>query len=172
MTGFEIPLAVGAMALSAVGAISQGISANNQANYQADVARQQAERERQEATIRAEDFTRQESAMMAKRHAALGGSGVEAGSGSPLLVSEDFAGEAALGAARIVNGGEVNATRLEQSASLQEAAGRNAMRSGIIGAGASVARTGSLLFAPSGSTPWKPGKIDPTFTGGDWVQRA
>ena len=122
--------------IAAASAVSQGQAARSQANFQATVARQQADRERQQAAIDAEDFSRKQSGLMASRRAALGGMGVDAGSGSPLLGSEEFAGEATLQALRIRNGGEVNATRLEQTAVLQRAAGRNAATNGFVRGGA------------------------------------
>jgi hypothetical protein len=74
----------------------------------------------------------------------LGASGVEPSEGSPLLVSEDFAGETEYQALRIRSGGELAATRLEQSARLSALAGRNARTAGF-------ARGGSLLLQGAGS---------------------
>lgn len=68
---------------------------------------------------------------------------VDPSSGSPLLVSEDFAGEAELQALRIRTGGEVTATRAEQQATLQRFQGRAAQRSGFI-------RGGALLISGAG----------------------
>ena len=142
-------LAVGSLAIGAFSSIQQGQAAKSQANYQATVARQQADRAQQQAAIDAEDYTRKQSAAMATRRAALGASGVEAGSGSPLLVSEDFAGEAELQALRIRNGGDVAATRFQQEANLQQMKGRSAATKGFLEAGSDLLRGGSQLFAPA-----------------------
>ena len=139
---FQVLSAAGA-ALSAVSAIQQGQAAQSQANFQAAILRQQAERERQQAASDAEDFRRNQSRILAARRAALGASGVEPASGSPLLVSEDFASEVEFQALRILSGGEVRATRAEQQAVLQRFAGRAARTSGFI-------RGGSLLVTGAG----------------------
>lgn len=131
-------------AVSAVGAVQQGRATQASLDYQAAVDRQRAERERQEAAVAEEDFRRQQSALMAKRRANLGVSGVEATTGSPLLVSEDFAGEIELQALRIRNQGEVGATRLEQQATLNRAQGRAARTAGYT-------RAGSLLLSGAGT---------------------
>lgn len=130
-------------AFSAVGAIQQGQAEANAAEYQADIARQQAQQERDASRQEEEDFRREQSRLFAKRRAALGGSGVESGVGSPLLASEDFASESELQALRIGQGGELRATRLNQQASLYDAQARNARTSGFV-------RGGSLLLSGVG----------------------
>lgn len=130
-------------AVSAVGAVRQGIASDNQARFQSEVQRQQAERERQQAALDEEDFRRKQSALAASRRAAMGASGVEAGTGSPLLVSEDFEGETELQALRIRSGGELRSTRLEQESGLTRLAGRNARTSGFM-------RGGALLLEGTG----------------------
>ena len=127
-------------AISAASAIQQGQAAKAQGNLQAGILRQQAERERQQATADEEDFRRNQSPILAARRAALGASGIDPAAGSPLLVSEDFAGEVELQALRIMSGGELRATRAEQQARLQRFTGRAAQRRGFL-------RSGSLLLS-------------------------
>ena len=130
--------------LSAIGAISGGMAADRQAQFQSSVLRQQAEREKQDAAQKEEDFRRQQARLFATRRALLGGSGVEPSEGSPLLVSEDLAGESELQALRIRAGGQTVASRLEQNAVLQSAAGRSARSAGFM-------RGGALLLSGAGS---------------------
>ena len=130
---------VGAL-VSGVGAIRQGSAQQASLNFQAAVQRQQADRERQAAEGREEDFRRLTSGQMARRRAVLGASGVRPGAGSPLLVSEDFAAEAELQALRIRSGGALRATRLEQSAQLNVFQGTRAREAGF-------SRGGSLLLS-------------------------
>lgn len=134
---------IGSAAISAVGAIRQGQAAEAQSNLQAGILRQQADRDRQEAAAKEEDFRRNQSRVLAARRAALGAAGIEPASGSPLLVSEDFAGEVELQALRVRSGGELRATRAEQQASLQRFKGRQARTAGFI-------RGGSLLVSGAG----------------------
>lgn len=130
-------------AFSAIGSIRQGQAAQQQANLQAQILQQQADRDRLEAAAKEEDFRREQSRLLAKRRAGLGASGVEPAAGSPLLVSEDFAGEVELQALRIRSGGELTATRAEQQAVLQRFKGRAARSSGFT-------RGGALLLTGAG----------------------
>ena len=139
---FSVLSAAGA-AIQALGAIQKGQAAQSQANLQAGILQQQAERDRQQAEAKEEDFRRRQSQILAFRRAALGASGVEPSVGSPLLVSEDFAGEVELQALRIRSGGELRATRAEQQAVLQRFQGRAASRAGFV-------RGGSLLLTGAG----------------------
>jgi len=127
-----------AATVSAVGSIQAGQAAKNQANVQAAIYGQQAERERQVAAANEVDFRRQQAKQMAARRAIMGASGVDPGSGSPLLVSEDFAGEVELQALRIRNGGEVSATRLEQQGAMTRMAGKSAQTQGFMRAGSTL----------------------------------
>ena len=133
-------LSAAAAVVSAVGAIQQGQAASAQGRTQAEIYRQQAERERQDAANREDDYRRGISRSLASRRALMGASGVEAGEGSPLMVSEDMIGEAELQALRIRSNGELQATRLEQQAALARAAGRNAQTAGYFRAGGSLLR--------------------------------
>jgi len=123
-------------AVSAAGAISSGQAQARAANFQAAVMRQQAERERQLAARKEEDYRREQSRLFAARRAAGGASGIDLSVGSPLLVSEDFAGEREYQALTIRAGGEDAATRLEQSAALQRLQGRTKRNEGFTRGGA------------------------------------
>jgi hypothetical protein len=142
--------------VGAVGAVSSGKAQANAAEFNADVARQQAEQERTASRQEAEDFRREQSRLFARRRAVMGGSGVDTSTGSPLLASEDFASEAELGAKRIQAGGELRATRLSQQASLFGAEASNARTGGFM-------RAGSLLIGSAGTaaTMWskRPGAV-------------
>ena len=133
------------LAVSAVGAVQQGMAASQQAKLQAGILGQQAAQERKQAAANERDFRASQSRVAAARRAALGGAGIQQGAGSPLLVSEDFAGEVELQALRIREGGEIRATRAEQQASLQRLAGRQARTGGFL-------RSGSLLLSGAGRT--------------------
>jgi len=122
----------------AVGTVAQGQASKASLNYQAAVQRQQAERETQAAAARESDFRRAQSRAAGTRRAGL--TGVVAGEGSPLLATEDFAGEVELSAQRIREGGEIRATRLEQAAGLSQFQGAAASRAGFFGAGALLAK--------------------------------
>jgi hypothetical protein len=140
-----VALVVGAVAavVGAGAAIKSGIDQNKAAKAQSAILRQKADRERLEAAQREEDFRRRQSRILAARRAGLAAQGVEPGEGSPLLTSEDFAGETELQALRIRSGGEVTSTRLEQNANLVLQRGRGSQQAGF-------ARGGSLLLSGAG----------------------
>lgn len=152
-------LAVAGTATAAVAALQQGQVASNEAKFRSDLARreaviakQQAERERIIARQNEEDFRRDQSRAMARRRAVLGVSGVDPSSGSPLLTSEDFAGEVELQARRLRSGGEARATRLEQTAGQSLAEGRFLRRAGREFRTGGALRGGSLLLSGLGRT--------------------
>jgi len=136
--GLGTSIALASAGLSALGAISQGRAANKQAEFQAKVQEQQAQRNRDIAEVEEKDFRRSQSQLLAQRRAALGASGVEQGTGTPLLAAEDFAGETELQARRIRAGGNVGASRLEQQAGLTRAAGRSSQQRGLFRGGSSL----------------------------------
>lgn len=125
-------------AISAGGAIASGVASKEQAEAQAKVEKQRANRERALAEQRERDFRRRQSALAARVRAIGGARGIDTSTGSSLLASTDFQREVELQANRIREGGEVSATRLEQQAGLLESAGRSALVSGGIQAGSSL----------------------------------
>lgn len=134
-------------ASSALGIIQQGKAAKNAADFQANVLAQQAARDRANALVAADDQRRADTQFKKKRLALLGGSGVEIGTGSSLLVDADIAKEAELSAQRILSGGEVTAQRRTQQAALARLEGGNARKASIISAGGSLLRAGARLSA-------------------------
>ena len=135
--------------VSAVGSIVQGRAAQKRDESQAEISRQQADRERQVAGEQEGDFRARQRRAAAAVRAAGGARGVDISVGSPLLSAEDFSRETTIQALRIREGGAIRATRLEQQADLLRAKGRAAATSGIIGAGSSLlsgaARTAKIL---------------------------
>lgn len=124
-------------AVSAVGSVSAGQAQANAAEFNATVAQQQAERERQIAQRDAADFRRRESRVLAASRARRAGSGVTS-QGSPLLVDESTAAEIELGARNILVSGATNASRLEQQAALDRSNARSARAGGLLGAGSTL----------------------------------
>ena len=129
----------------AAGFVMQGQAAQRAAQSQSAVLAQQAARDRQIAEAAAEDQRRADAQFKSKRRAILGGSGVQIGTGSPLLVDADIAKEAELSAQRILVGGEVTARRREQQAQLSILEGRGARTASLIQAGGALLRGGVEL---------------------------
>lgn len=142
-------LSIAGTAIGALSALQGGAAQASSANLQAEILRQQAEQEAARARLEQRDFERDQSRLMARRRAALGATGVEPSSGSPLLVSEDFAAETGRQSERIRQGGNLRRTRLEQQATLFDREASNARTAGLLGAGTSLLaggfRTARLL---------------------------
>lgn len=124
-------------AVGAVGSITAGQAQANTASFNAQIAQQQAEREKQIAEREAEDFRRRESRVLAAARARRGRSGTTI-EGSPLLVDEATAAEIELGAQNTLVWGGTRALRLQQQATLDRSRGRSAMRSGFLNAGSTL----------------------------------
>lgn len=124
--------------MGATGAISEGQAAKSQAGLQAAINEQQASRERQISAAEERDFRQKTSQAFAERRAAMGKSGVDIGTGTPLMAASDFAAEAELNALRIREGGITRAERLQQEADLMQMAGRGAAKRERFRAGASL----------------------------------
>lgn len=131
-------LAVTAAVVTAAGAIRAGQAAKNQAEFQAQVARQQGTRAKQVSEARERDFRRSVSREIAATRARAGGAGVDIGAGSSLLALEDFVAEAEVDALTIRQTGDIQNLRLQQQASLLETRGKEAQRAGFFRAGASL----------------------------------
>ena len=123
-------------AVSAVGAVSQGAAAQKQARFNARQAELEAQRRDQIARAEAGAFRKQQSKLLARQRALLGASGLDPGSGTPLLVAGETAGEVELQARRILAGGQAEATRLRNQATLERASGRAARTAGVLRGGA------------------------------------
>ena len=124
--------------LGAVSSQQKGQASARQSEFEASVSEQQATSQRQVAAAEEADFRRSQDRVLGDRRAALGASGIDPSTGSPLLATGDFAAEVELNALRIREGGELRANRLEQEAVLKRQAGKNAQTGGLFGAGSSL----------------------------------
>lgn len=131
-------LSVASGVLGAIGQQRQAEAQAQAAEFQAKTLEQRARSEREAAAAEAQDFRRQGSRARAASIARTGGSGVEADTGSPLLVDEAFVKDVALGSSRIRHGGEVRGTRLDQQAGLSRSQAGFARQAGGIQAGTSL----------------------------------
>jgi secreted protein with Ig-like and vWFA domain len=147
MTGIETAMLVAGLAsaaISAAGSIAAGQAEANAAEYNAEMAQQQAERERQIADRDAVAYRRQNSRALATSRARRAGSGVTS-RGSPLLVDEATAAEIELGAQNILSGGAANAYGYQQQAALSRSRSSNARTSGFLTAGSTLLTAASTL---------------------------
>ena len=124
-------------AVGAAGAIAAGQAEANAAEFNADMAQQQAERERDIAARDAKDYQRRNSRLLATARARRAGSGVTS-QGSPLMVDEATAAEIELGVQDILAGGAASAYGYQQQAALSRARARSARTAGYLNAGSTL----------------------------------
>ena len=125
-------------AASAAGGVSQAQAQKKQANFQANVARQQAESERIAASEQERDYRKAQSSRLAQIRASMGASGTDTSTGTPLLALADFEGETERNALRIRSGGEIRSRRLDELGGFYSSAGKNAESAGYARAGSSL----------------------------------
>lgn len=128
-----------------------GVFGMVQGEQQQKIMEQQAAQERAASQMEASDFRDRISRAQASSRAQQGRSGIMQNTGSPLMVSVDFAGEAAEEELKILQGGSIRAGRLQQSGKLAKSQGIGQFFGG-------VGRAGSALLNPTvqrrfGSTP-------------------
>jgi hypothetical protein len=151
-------------AMSAVGAIQQGMAAQAQAqaaqgaaNYNATIKRQQADSELQQANAREEQQRRGTRQVLGQQRAALAQAGIGMG-GSALDIEEQSADRAELDALTMRYEGDLRSKGLLAAAEGAEyegraaiAAGKNAMTGAYLSAGASLlSAAGSYKYYSAG----------------------
>lgn len=131
-------LLLAAAGAAAAGHISEGRAEKKQKDFQARVAEQQADSEKRISEEQERDYRKAQSAKLAEMRAAMGKSGTDMGTGTPLLAFGNFAEEAERNALRIRSGGETQSSRLKEQAGFYRSAGKTAQRTGYTRAGASL----------------------------------
>lgn len=172
MTGYEIPLLITATAVSAYSAYQQGQTAAAQAkqeaawhDYNAKVAKREAEAERKAAEFESTQHAKAAKQLLARQRALVGASGVTM-EGSPLLVAEDTAAQLALEGAniRMTGARRVGAwtSRSILDTSMAKAARASApgyKTAGYLRAGSSILQGGAgIAYMRSQGSPWWPKK--------------
>jgi len=143
--------AIASTALIGYSTYQQGVTAKRQAasqaawnEYNASIARREAEAERKASAFEAQQFRRKGKMLSARQRSLIGASGVEL-EGSPLLVMEDTAAQLALQEGNIRQGG-IRRQMAYQSqsildmyaASAARSRGRSAYQSSVLSAGSSL----------------------------------
>ena len=134
-------------AISASAAIQAGKAAKAEAEFEAEVLRQQAERESIISRQAEEDFRLEGDRLIGERGALLGVSGVEGGSGSPLAGLGFLGSEIELQALRLRSGGKARELRLGEQANLALFRGKTEQKAARLRAGASLLTGGGQAFA-------------------------
>lgn len=150
-----------AAAIGAVGSIQQGQAGKTAANYNAQLAQNNATYAGQQS---AEEARRQRimgAKAVGAARAGYGASGVSI-EGSPLDVLEESARSAELDALSIEHGGQVRSIGFRNEATLDRFRGSAASRAGYMGAAATLLKGGAQAY----SYMDEPAKTKPKRTGG------
>ena len=126
------------IAVSAAAAAQSAHQQEQAAQFNKKVAENQATAARQAAEANASQRREQLRRVLAEQRAAIGGSGVEDTSGSPLLVQIDSARQAELETLKIQHGGQQQALGFETQGAYARYAGNQAAQAGYAQAGASL----------------------------------
>lgn len=147
----------GFAALQAVGAIQQGQAAKAAANYNAQVADNNAAMARAQAAENARRQRIMGAKALGSIRAGYGASGVTL-EGSPLDVLEESAMNAELDALSIEHAGLVKSLGFQNEAALDRFGGRNAARAGYMGAASALLGGGARMSAswPTATSSPKP----------------
>lgn len=130
------PLTIAAVALTSFGKIQEGRAAKQSANYNAAIARQNAETTMQQTNAAKETQDRERRLRLGANIAAGGASGVGIESVGDVFSSNAMQEE--LDLLTLESEGLLRARDYTAQANLQKAQGRNAMNSAIIGTGSSI----------------------------------
>ncbi len=130
-----------AFAVDAVGQLAAGRAARQQGEMQAELYNREAKRKRELSEREASDFDRTQSALMARRRAQGGATGVDA-TGTPLLVDEDLAEEIEYQRLKIISGGLASEATLRTQGVLERHAGKAKQKASYLRAGSSLIKGG------------------------------
>lgn len=124
--------------VGAAGSIASGISANNVAKYNAEVAQNNAAAERQRAAYEADITRGRVRQVIGAQRAAGAASGLDVRSGTPIAVLGDTAKSGELDVLSRLYQGESAATAYENDARRMRAEGKASQMGGFINAGTSL----------------------------------
>ena len=125
-------------AIMAAGALKQGADQAAMSKFQAAVAHQQAERDREVAELGADEKRRQGDRLAGTQRARLAASGVDVSTGTSLLLQEDLAAETEFQALLIKAGGETAAASRDVEGKLFRMKGQAARQQSFFKAGTTL----------------------------------
>lgn len=172
MTGAEIPLLIAAISVQAYSQYQQGRSAAAQAkqeaawhDYNAKVAKREAEAERKASEFESRQHTRKAKQILARHRTLVGASGVTQ-EGSPLLLAEDTAAQLAIEGANIRTAGARRVGAWKSKSILDTSMARVARKAapgykqaGYLKAGSSILQgAAGVAYMRSEGSPWWPTK--------------
>lgn len=147
MTGIEIAMALAASAatVSAVGAIRQGQAASNAANFNAALAKQNADTADSQSIAASEAQQRDSARKIGSAMAAYGASGVQMADGSPADVLGDSARMATLDNQTLKYNYKLKGLGYQAQASLDSANAENSRTASYFNAAGSMLSGGSKV---------------------------
>jgi type IV secretory pathway VirJ component len=145
MDPITLALGVAGLLASVAGTVYSASQEQKMADYNADVAAQNAQMAEDKAAYDAKMHNREVRRVLANQRSLYGKSGLSE-EGSPLLVMEDSLKQGAMDALAIRYGGDVEASKQRSQANLFRMQGKNIMTSGAINAGTTLLSGASKLY--------------------------
>lgn len=146
-------VAVAGSAVQAFGQVQAGRTQARLLSAQAGLADFEAEEARRSAAERERQFRQRGRLAAGAQVAGFGGGGVRVGSGSPLLLALETAGEVERGAFEIRRGGEVDASRARFEAGILRTQAKQVRVASALSATGTLLTGGSRAFSIAGGTP-------------------
>ena len=137
-------LAAVSTAVTVVAAVQQSRAASRAADYNRQVAEQNAEAARRQAAMRAQQVDRQNRLRLGMSRAAIGAAGITT-EGSALDVLGDLVSQGELERQNVLYQGEMQARGFDIDRDLSRREGRDAGRAGMMAAGTALLAGGSQI---------------------------
>lgn len=134
-----------AAAVSTIGALQQGQQQKDYANYQAAQAKADAKAERDAAEIHADKIRKAARLQAGQARAAIAGSGVDVGEGTPVDINSSIYGNAEEDAWSTILTGKSKANQLNAQAEGFRISGKNAQTASYFSAASSALSAGSQI---------------------------
>ncbi len=134
----------------------QAVIAEQESVQRAKLIEQQAQQIRDQAKEEEDEFRRRQMSLVGSQRALLGASGAKVGTGVSLLLEDDLTNEISLQAAKIREGGDIEAKRFMDQASFERTLGSNdalAFRTASESVSRSAASSQSLADTVRGTIP-------------------
>lgn len=125
-------------AVSAIGSIASGVQQQKVANYNAEVAENNAVAERQRASYEADMIRDDRKRVIGAQRASGAAAGLDISTGTPVAVLGDTYAQSEMDVLARLYGGESAATAYQNDAKRFRAEGKAAKTAGIIGAGSTL----------------------------------
>ena len=166
MGALAIPIAIGvSAAVAAGGAAYSGVQQADAADYNAKVARRQAQWETMRSQAEADRLAEQDKKALASQRARLAASGRDPADASPLMIMTESAAAADADYRSILQGGQMASSNLRSQASAYKSQGTAASVGAGLGATSALANGAANIYGYQDQVAYRQAQLD-AYTGG------